>query len=73
MVREAGYKAALYTGDACVDKTLRDELDYLKTGRYIAKLGGLNSANTNQRFEKRVDHGTWVDLTSYFMAPGESR
>jgi anaerobic ribonucleoside-triphosphate reductase activating protein len=72
-VREQGYKVALYTGDSCVDKELRDALDYLKTGRYIAKLGGLNAVSTNQRFEKKVDHGTWVDLTSYFMAPGDSK
>lgn len=43
-------KTALYTGENQVDKEIVDLLDYLKTGKYIAELGGLGSKSTNQKF-----------------------
>lgn len=44
-------KTALYTGLEFdqVSSSLVNELDYIKVGPYIAKLGGLNSLYTNQR------------------------
>jgi len=48
-------KAALYTGlnikqvERKYPELLR-ELDFIKTGKWIAKLGGLNSRTTNQEF-----------------------
>lgn len=40
----------LYTGNECVNAKIQSELDYLKVGKYIASLGGLDSPTTNQRF-----------------------
>lgn len=40
----------LYTGLDEVPPALKDELTYLKTGRWLAELGGLESPITNQRF-----------------------
>lgn len=45
-------KTCLYTGQEIesIPSTLLAELTFIKTGRYIEELGGLNSPNTNQRF-----------------------
>lgn len=47
-----GYKTCLYTGLELenIDKNILSKLDYIKTGRYIKELGGLNNPNTNQKF-----------------------
>ncbi len=65
-VREAGLKTCLYTGLEMHELDLRiiSELTYLKTGRWIAKLGGLNSPNTNQRF---MDLRTQENLNHLFI------
>ena len=62
-VTRAGLKTCLYTGlDLCEIDTLayRNELlpllDYLKTGRWQADLGGLGSATTNQKWW-RIQNG----------------
>ena len=50
---------------------LHDRLDFVKTGAYIKKLGGLDNPNTNQRFYK-VNHpkddspNTFEDITFKF-------
>ncbi len=49
-VRRAGLATCLYTGAEQVASSLRAELDYLKTGPWIAALGGLDAPTTNQRF-----------------------
>ena len=49
---EFGLKTCLYTGyerDELLP-TLLPELTFLKTGRWMAELGGLDSRATNQRF-----------------------
>jgi anaerobic ribonucleoside-triphosphate reductase activating protein len=56
-VRRQGLKTALYTGLEDVDTDLKQELDYLKVGPYIAHLGGLGSPTTNQRLLKLTAHG----------------
>lgn len=45
-----GLKTCLYTGLESVSYELSQELDYLKTGPWIAALGGLDNPQTNQRF-----------------------
>jgi anaerobic ribonucleoside-triphosphate reductase activating protein len=48
--REKGFKTCLYTGLDDVSDVIKDNLDFLKTGPWIEKLGGLDSITTNQRF-----------------------
>lgn len=50
-VHNTGLSTALYTGLELdqVSKKLISELDYIKVGPYISKLGGLDSSKTNQR------------------------
>jgi anaerobic ribonucleoside-triphosphate reductase activating protein len=43
-------KTCLYTGADDVNQNLKNELDYLKTGKFISELGGLDSIFTNQKF-----------------------
>ncbi|OOH88034.1 anaerobic ribonucleoside-triphosphate reductase activating protein [Pasteurellaceae bacterium 15-036681] len=52
IVHQQGLKSCLYTGLelAEVPSEILAELDYIKTGRWIAERGGLNSLTTNQRF-----------------------
>lgn len=52
LAKEYGYKTCLYTGLEFneLSKEILSELNYVKTGRYIEKLGGLTSKNTNQKF-----------------------
>jgi anaerobic ribonucleoside-triphosphate reductase activating protein len=45
-----GLKTCLYTGLETVSSELKKSLTYLKTGPWIASLGGLDSPLTNQRF-----------------------
>ncbi|MFH4964721.1 anaerobic ribonucleoside-triphosphate reductase activating protein [Gaetbulibacter sp. M235] len=44
------YKTCLYTGQDNVSKNILSHLDWLKTGKWDASLGGLGSKNTNQKF-----------------------
>lgn len=50
--RKAGLATCLYTGleDEDVPTSLRPHLTYLKTGPWVAALGGLDDPRTNQRF-----------------------
>ena len=48
--RAQGLKTCLYTGLDTVSDELVEELDYLKTGPWIAARGGLDNPDTNQRF-----------------------
>ncbi|MCW9036508.1 MULTISPECIES: anaerobic ribonucleoside-triphosphate reductase activating protein [Altibacter] len=50
IAKSEGYKTCLYTGEEEVAPEIRTQLDLLKTGRWEAARGGLDSANTNQRF-----------------------
>jgi anaerobic ribonucleoside-triphosphate reductase activating protein len=49
IARERGLKTCLYTGLEDVSSVLKKHLDYLKTGPWIASLGGLDSERTNQK------------------------
>lgn len=48
--RQEGYKTCLYSGEERVDDDIRKRLDWLKTGKWVTELGGLDSPMTNQRF-----------------------
>lgn len=50
IARSHGYKTCLYTGMDCVTDKIVENLDYVKTGRWIKQLGGLESLETNQKF-----------------------
>ncbi|MDG6447852.1 anaerobic ribonucleoside-triphosphate reductase activating protein [Glaesserella parasuis] len=52
LVRQSGLKTCLYTGLELeqLPQEILAVLDYVKTGRWIAELGGLNCITTNQRF-----------------------
>ena len=61
-----GLATCLYTGleKTELDPRILTSLTYLKTGRWIAERGGLNSLTTNQRF---VDLRTGECLNSLFI------
>ena len=48
--RKNGYKTCLYTGEEEVDDEILNELTWIKTGRWIQELGGLDNEKTNQEF-----------------------
>ncbi|EXI62444.1 anaerobic ribonucleoside-triphosphate reductase activating protein [Mannheimia granulomatis] len=52
LAKQQGLKTCLYTGleKDQLPECLLAELTYLKTGRWIAERGGLESLTTNQRF-----------------------
>ena len=50
IARNKNYKTCLYTGEEYVSKEISNELTWLKTGKWQAELGGLDSETTNQKF-----------------------
>lgn len=58
-------KAALYTGLGIgeVSSSLLEKLNYIKVGRWVQELGGLDSPTTNQRM---YNLNTKEDITYYF-------
>lgn len=50
VARDAGLNTCLYTGYEDVSEAIKQHLTYLKTGPWIAELGGLTSPTTNQKF-----------------------
>ena len=48
--RNAGLQTCLYTGYDDVSLQIKQHLTYLKTGPWVASLGGLDSSSTNQKF-----------------------
>lgn len=48
--RERNLSTCLYTGKKSVTCDLKDNLDFLKTGKWIASRGGLDAETTNQVF-----------------------
>jgi len=50
IAKSYNYKTCLYTGKKEVSGKISNELTWLKTGEWIAGLGGLNDQNTNQKF-----------------------
>lgn len=70
VVKEKNLKTCIYSGDDSIEEFLDiiscGLIDYLKIGRYISKLGGLNSANTNQKMYAICD-GILNDITYKFQ------
>lgn len=59
-------KTAWYSGrDTLSDAIDILNFDYIKLGRFVSSLGGLDSRGTNQRFY-RVGGGVLVDVTGVF-------
>ena len=48
--QKEGYKTCLYSGENKIGTDLQQHLTWVKTGKWEAKLGGLESPNTNQQF-----------------------
>jgi anaerobic ribonucleoside-triphosphate reductase activating protein len=64
-----GLKTCLYTGLELNDfeSVFLKSVTYIKTGKYIKKIGGLNSAVTNQKFYKLSNGSIADDLTNGFI------
>lgn len=60
-----GLKVCLYTGSDNIPKDIF-HLDYLKTGHYSEKLGGLDKSTTNQRFYIVHNDEEYFDMTIMF-------
>jgi anaerobic ribonucleoside-triphosphate reductase activating protein len=58
-------KTAWYSGNSQLYKNAELHFDYIKLGKYIEELGGLNSPITNQRLY-RVENTTMIDMTDRF-------
>lgn len=68
IAKQYNLKTCLYTGeDRVSDDTLRN-LTFIKTGRFIPALGGLDSINTNQVF---MEVGTGIILNHLFRDNNE--
>ncbi|MAD74682.1 MAG: anaerobic ribonucleoside-triphosphate reductase activating protein [Rheinheimera sp.] len=63
LARTAGLHTCLYTGLDDVSADLKQQLTYLKTGRWLQERGGLSSPDTNQIF---TDLRTGECLNSLF-------
>lgn len=50
LAKKYGYKTCLYTGREWVSDRIIAELNFIKTGPFIADKGGLDKPDTNQRF-----------------------
>ena len=60
-------KVAWYSGKNDLPQHVStDHFDYIKLGRYVAELGALDSATTNQRMMKRLADGRVKDITEWF-------
>ena len=66
--RYKNMKTAWYSGkNELPDAFHAETFDYIKTGRYEAALGALDSRTTNQRMIKRLADGRVKDITSRFQ------
>lgn len=65
-VHDRGYKCCLYTGKNVFPTNLTNLIDYIKIGRYIEELGGLNYPSTNQSMWKRTENG-FINITELFQ------
>ncbi|UMB54849.1 anaerobic ribonucleoside-triphosphate reductase activating protein [Lutibacter sp. A64] len=50
--KNEGYKTCLYTGKEQVDENILKHLSFIKTGKWIQELGGLDAPTTNQKFKE---------------------
>lgn len=70
-VRRRGLKVCIYSGGDTIyplwSFIAGRSVDYIKIGRYIEELGGLNSAKTNQRMYKIHGNGYLESITKKFQ------
>lgn len=74
IVKKRNLKVCLYTGLTMEEvkeqkAKLLDVLDYIKVGRWMEELGGLNHKTTNQRIyriERQNDKTEFIDITGKF-------
>ena len=59
-------KTAWYSGCSKMYENAQQHFDYIKLGKYIEELGGLNSPTTNQRLY-RIENEKKIDITSEFF------
>ena len=64
-VRQFHKKTAWYSGSSKLYEDAQHCFDYIKLGKYIEALGGLNSSTTNQRFY-RIENEMMIDITNKF-------
>lgn len=69
LAKKKGYKTCLYSGEDCIDNKILKSLDWVKTGKWIAHLGGLESKTTNQKF---IEVKSNKILNHLFLKPIES-
>ena len=50
LAKRKNFKTCLYTGEENVSKEILSELTWIKTGKWNAQLGGLDSKTTNQKY-----------------------
>ena len=62
LAREMEFKTCLYTGEDAVSQMIMNELTWIKTGRWIPALGGLDRITTNQKFIKVSTNKTFNHL-----------
>jgi len=61
------HKVAWYSGRQYVPHNIdKQQFDYIKVGPYIAHLGSLKSIHSNQYMLKRMNDGTFVNITHRF-------
>jgi anaerobic ribonucleoside-triphosphate reductase activating protein len=61
------FKVAWYSGRLRIPSFInKTDFDYIKVGPFIRHLGPLNKPTTNQRFYRKLDNGTFEDITSRF-------
>lgn len=69
-VKARGLKICLYSGEenlqTLIHKNIAQNCDYIKTGRYDCRLGGLDNPKTNQMFWQKKD-GRFENITVKFQ------
>jgi len=67
-IKNKNLKICLYTGREIseINIELIELLDYLKTGRYLKNLGGLQNKKTNQKFYK-INNGIILEELNYLF------
>ncbi len=64
IAREMHFKTCLYTGEDEVSDRILNELTWIKTGKWMASLGGLDHPLTNQKF---IEVSTNKNLNHLFL------
>lgn len=68
IVKHNNLKTALYSGsDSFPPEEILSNLDYIKIGRFVKELGGLNNIKTNQKMYRKHSSGLWEDITFWFQ------